>query len=98
MATEVTNAALQVESIREWIAAAKASRNLAEQQLVAEESKFEVGMSTNFFVVQAQRDLATARDTELRSILDYQKALVEFERLQETSLGPTGILLVGSGG
>ena len=98
VATEVTNAALQVESIREWIAAAKASRNLAEQQLVAEESKFEVGMSTNFFVVQAQRDLATARDTELRSILDYQKALVEFERLQETSLGPTGILLVGSGG
>ncbi len=98
VATEVTNAALQVESIREWIAAAKASRELAEQQLVAEESKFEVGMSTNFFVVQAQRDLATARDAELRAILDYQKALVEFERLQETSLGPTGISIVGSGG
>ena len=98
VATEVTNAALQVESIREWIAAAKASRELAEQQLVAEESKFEVGMSTNFFVVQSQRDLATARDIELRAILDYQKALVEFDRLQETSLGPTGISIVGSGG
>ena len=98
VATEVTNAALQIESIRERIDAATASRELAEQQLEAEESKFEVGMSTNFFVVQAQRDLATARDTELRAILDYQKALVEFERLQQTSLSRTGISIVGGGG
>ena len=98
VATEVTNAALQVESIRERIDAATASRELSEQQLSAEESKFEVGMSTNFFVVQAQRDLATAQDAELRAILDYQKALVEFERLQQTSLSRTGISIVGGGG
>ena len=98
VATEVTNAALQIESIRERIDAATASRELAEQQLEAEESKFEVGMSTNFFVVQAQRDLATAQDAELRAILDYQKALVEFERLQQTSLTRTGISIVGGGG
>ena len=98
VATEVTNAALQIESIRERIDAATASRELAEQQLSAEESKFEVGMSTNFFVVQAQRDLATAQDAELRAILDYQKALVEFERLQQTSFSRTGISIVGGGG
>ena len=98
VATEVTNAALQVQSISERIDAAIASRELAEEQLAAEESKFEVGMSTNFFVVQAQRDLATARDAELRAILDYQKALVEFERLQQTSLSRTGISIVGGGG
>ena len=98
VATEVTNAALQVGSISERIEAATASRELAEQQLAAEESKFEVGMSTNFFVVQAQRDLATARDAELRAILDYQRALVEFERLQQTSLSRTGISIVGGGG
>ena len=96
-ATEVTNAALQVESIRERIDAAIASRELAEQQLSAEESKFSVGTSTNFFVVQAQRDLATARDTELRAILDYQKAAVELDRLQQTSLSRTGISIVGGG-
>ena len=96
-ATEVTNAALQVESIRERIDAAIASRELAEQQLAAEESKFSVGTSTNFFVVQAQRDLATARDTELRAILDYQKAVVELDRLQQTSLSRTGISIVGGG-
>ena len=51
-------------------------------------------MSTNFFVVQAQRDLATAQDTELRAILDQQKALVELDRVQRTSLSQAGISIV----
>ena len=97
IATEVTNAALQIESIRERIDAARLARELAEEQLAAEESKFEVGTSTNFFVVQAQRDLATARDTELRAILDYQNAVIEFERVQQTSLSRAGISIVGGG-
>lgn len=44
IASEVTNAALRIESIRDRIAAATASRELAEEQLQAEESKFEVGL------------------------------------------------------
>ena len=98
IAVEVTNAALQIDAIQQQIEAATASRELAEEQLRAEESKFEVGLSTNFFVVQAQRDLATAQDTELRAILDYQRALIEFERAQRTSLGNAGVTVVGGGG
>ena len=98
IAAEVTNAALQIESIQKRIDAARAARELAEEQLDAEESKFEVGMSTNFFVVQAQRDLATAQDSELRAILDYQQAIIEFERVQQTSIGRAGISIVGGGG
>ena len=78
IASEVTNAALRIESIRERIEAATASRELAEEQLQAEESKFEVSLSTNFLVLQSQRDLATAQDAELRAILDYQRARIEF--------------------
>ena len=95
IASEVTNAALRIESIRDRIEAATASRELAEEQLQAEESKFEVGLSTNFFVLQSQRDLATAQDAELRAILDYQRARIEFERTQRASLGGAGIALVG---
>ena len=95
IASEVTNAALRIESIRDRIAAATASRELAEEQLQAEESKFEVGLSTNFFVLQSHRDLATAQDAELRAILDYQRARIEFERTQRASLGSAGIALVG---
>jgi outer membrane protein TolC len=42
-------------------------------------------MSTNFFVVQAQRDLLDAQNTELRAALDYQKARVAFDRVQLTA-------------
>ena len=94
VATEVTNAVLQIQGIARRIEASIAARELAEEQLAAEQSKFGAGMSTNFFVVQAQRDLATAQDTELRAILDQQKALVEFDRVQRTSLSQAGISIV----
>ena len=89
IATEVTNAALQVQATMERYQAATVARELAEKRLEAEQSKFEVGMSTNFFVVQAQRDLADAQNGELRSLLDYRKAQVDFERVQETPAGRT---------
>jgi outer membrane protein TolC len=84
IATEVTNAALQVQATMERYQAATVARALADKRLEAEQSKFEVGMSTNFFVVQAQRDLADAQNAELRALLDYRKAQVDFERVQET--------------
>ncbi len=98
VATEVTNVALQVMSNQKRVDAAMAARELAQRRLEAEESKFEVGMSTNFFVVQAQRDLADAEVTELRALLDYAKSLVDFERSQQTSLTSGGITVVTAGG
>lgn len=84
VATDVTNAALQVQSGLTRYQAASVARDLAQQRLDAEQSRFDVGLSTNFLVVQAQRDLATAQNTELRALLDYRHALVEYERLQQT--------------
>ena len=66
IATEVTNAALNVRNTLEAMQAAAVARELSEQRLQAAQSKFEVGMATNFEVVQAQRDLADARNIELR--------------------------------
>jgi outer membrane protein len=98
IATEVTNTALQVGSNLKRVDAATAARELALRRLEAESSKFEVGLSTNFFVVQAQRDLADAQHAELRAQLDYRKSIVDFERSQETSLAGAGITLVAAGG
>ncbi len=44
----------------------RASRQLAEQRLDAEQKRYEVGMSTSFLVIQAQRDLSQARRTDRR--------------------------------
>ncbi len=102
VATDVTNAALQVQSGLTRYQAATVARELAQQRLDAEQSRFEVGLSTNFLVVQAQRDLSTAQNTELRALLDYRKALVDYERLQETPAtrggGITTINAAGGGG
>ena len=49
----------------------------------AEQKRFEVGMSTSFLVIQAQRDLAVARDNETQSYLEYQLAVVAFETAQQ---------------
>jgi outer membrane protein len=99
VATEVTTTALNVQSNQKRIDAATAARELAQKRLEAENSKFEVGMSTNFLVVQAQRDLADAQITELRALLDYQKSRVDFERVQRTALSRAGISVIsGAGG
>ena len=98
VATDVTNAALQVQSGLTRYQAATVARSLAQQRLDAEQSRFEVGLSTNFLVVQAQRDLATAQNTELRALLDYRKALVDYERLQETPLNRgAGVMTINAG-
>ena len=98
VANDVTNAAIQVRNTSESVQAAQVARELSQRRLEAEQSKFEVGMSTNYFVVQAQRDLNDARNSELRVILNYRKALVEFERLQQTTLSNANITVIAAGG
>ena len=90
VAAEVANAALTVQSNLKRVEAATAARELAQKRLEAEQSKFDVGMSTNFFVVQAQRDLRDAQNTELRALADYRKSLVNFERAQQAPAGGGG--------
>ena len=98
VATEVTNAVTTATSNSERVQAAQAARELAQKQLEAEQSKFEVGMSTNFNVIQAQRDLATAQNNELQAILNYRKSLVEVERLQQTTLQNLNITVISATG
>jgi outer membrane protein TolC len=60
----------------------RAARALADQRLDAERKRFEVGISTSFLVIQAQRDLAQAKTNELAAMLAYDLALVDFDALQ----------------
>ena len=90
IAAEITNAALTVQSNLKRVEAATAARELAQKRLEAEQSKFDVGMTTNFFVVQAQRDLRDAQNVELRALADYRKSLVNFERAQQAPAGGGG--------
>jgi outer membrane protein len=79
---EVRLAALRLEQNRQRVDTTRLARELAEQRLDAEQRRFEVGMSTSFLVIQAQRDLAIARQNELQAYLDYQLASVTFQTVQ----------------
>jgi len=85
-ATEVRNAARQVLTNQKRVETTRVSRQLAERRLEAEERKLAAGTSTSFFVFQAQRDLAQARNNELRAVLDYNRSLVDLETVQEAPL------------
>ncbi len=85
--TQVRDAGRQLMANSKRVDSTRASRVLAERRLEAEEKKFAAGMSTSFLVFQAQRDLAQARNTELRAILDYTKSQVDYETVQVAPVG-----------
>src|SRR5207248_2763364 len=66
---QVRDAAWKIEMNAKRIDTTRAARELAEQRLDAERKRFEVGMSTSFLVIQAQRDLAQAKTNELGAVL-----------------------------
>jgi outer membrane protein len=82
VATQVRDAGRQLIANSKRVDSTRAARVLAERRLEAEEKKFAAGMSTSFLVFQAQRDLAQARNTELRAVLDYTKSQVDYETVQ----------------
>jgi outer membrane protein TolC len=96
VATDVTNAAITVQTNAQRVQAAQVARELAQKTLEAEQSKFEVGMSTNYNVILTQRDLATAQINELQAILNYRIALVELERLQQTTLQTANVTILSA--
>ena len=98
VAAEVRTAARGVETGYKRVQSTQAARILMAQRLDAEEKKFAAGMSTNFFVTQAQRDLAQAEVDELRSIADYRKSVINFQRVQEAGVSSAGAVTILSTG
>jgi outer membrane protein len=93
VATQVREVARTLNTNRKRVDATKSSRELAQRKLEAEQKKFQAGMSTNFYVIQAQRDLAAARNAELQAVLDYNRSLVDFETVQEAPVNGGSISL-----
>jgi outer membrane protein TolC len=83
---EIRAAVRAVDTDYERVGAYKAARELAEQKLAAEEAKLAAGLSNNFFVLQYQQDLASAREAELRAVIDYTLSLDRLDRATAVSL------------
>jgi len=83
---EVKTAVRAVQTNYQRVQAYKAARELAQRKLEAEEEKFKVGLSTNYFILEYQRDLADAQIMELGAIVDYNTSLADLYRVQGTGI------------
>ncbi|MGD8329614.1 MAG: TolC family protein [Acidobacteriota bacterium] len=88
---EVRQAVRAVTDAGELVTTTRATRELAEQQLSIEQDRFDVGMSTNFEVLQFQDDLARAQVQELRALIDYRKARAALARVTGAIAGMYGV-------
>jgi len=75
----------------------RVAREFAEKNLEAENRKLAVGLSSNYFVLEAQDRLATARSNELRALVNYNLALARLEKVLGTSLTNRNINLTQVG-
>lgn len=90
---EIKTAVRAVETDYQRVQAYKIARELAEQKLEAEESKLRAGLSSNYFVLQYQRDLALAKSSELKSIIDYNLSLSRLDKALGITLEKKNIKL-----
>lgn len=86
VATQVREAARNVQTNAKRVDATRASRALAERRLEAEEKRFQAGLTSSFFVLQAQRDLNVARNSELLALVEYSKSVVNYTAVQQSPL------------
>jgi outer membrane protein TolC len=82
----VREAVRRVQTDFKRIETTRSARIMAEKQLQAEQERLKVGLSTTRFVLDFQRDLATAQGNELRAIVDYNKSLSNLSRHKATTL------------
>src|SRR4051812_11959219 len=88
---EVRNAQFTVEQNRARVVAADKGRTLAQQSLSAEQKKYALGASTNFNVLQAQRDMTQAEVTTVAAMAAYEKSRVELDRVTAKTLSRLNI-------
>ena len=81
---DVRSAEIGVIQAKAQIQAAAKAVLLAQKTLDAEQKKFQLGESTVFLVIQAQRDLATAEGNEVKARSTYAKALTQFQQVTAT--------------
>jgi outer membrane protein len=86
VATEVRSTIRTVDANRQRLPLTGNAVRLAERRLEAEQRKFLVGLSTSFLVIQAQRDLTTAREGQVKSVLDYRLSLADLQAVRTISL------------
>lgn len=77
---DVQNAVIGLEQARSRYDAAKKSRELQEMTLSNDQKKYSLGATTAYQVVQDQRDLATAINSEVQAMANFTHARISLDQ------------------
>jgi outer membrane protein TolC len=90
---EVRQAMINLIQGKAQVEAAHKALELANRTAAAEREKLEFGVSTAYDVILRERDLVTARQTDVAASATYASALVAFDKATGTTLDANGIAL-----
>ena len=90
---DVETANRQLDLAQASMEAAKTSRDLSQQNVDAEQMKYQLGTVTAFELLTAQSQLATTENSLVNAYVDYQKAVVAYRRAIWTTLDDLGFVL-----
>ena len=90
---QVQQSIIQVQQARARFSSAVRARELQEQTLSAEQKKFDLGASTIFLVVTAQRDLVTSRSQEITAQNNYIISRVALDQVTGHTLTANDITI-----
>ena len=89
----VGHAAGQIETARQRVAATRTARELGQQTLDAEVKRLRAGTGNTFYVLQQQDILASLEVSEASALVDYHKAVAEYDRQLGTTLEKQNLVL-----
>lgn len=90
---DVRQATHNIELADATIQAAIHARDLAHQNVDAEQQKYQLGATTAFELLTAQSSLATAESALVNAYVNYQEAYIDYQRATETLLTGFGMIV-----
>jgi len=84
--TDIRNAVQAIETNKKRVDTARIARELAQEQLIGEEKRFQAGLSENFRVLDRQRGLSQAQGVELQSLIAFRQSIITLQRAMYTLL------------
>ena len=90
---EVLQAIAGVELSEAALEQASVARDFAQKRLEAEQKKYDLGVNTAFFVLQAQNDLLDAESEVLRQAIAYRRSKLTLLRSTGQLLETRGVAL-----
>jgi outer membrane protein TolC len=95
--TDIRTSIRKVEINREKVDVAALSVEVNEMKLKKEEELFRNQLSTSYFVLQYQKDLANSRNLYQKALMDYTLSVLEYQRSRGTLLADLHVNILTTG-